>query len=152
MQEDKEGLFDTIRTLDGALRLMAPMIATMKVNRERMRQAVRQDFSNATDIADYLVNKGLPFRQAHEIIGKLVLHCIQQGVFLPDLPLETYKTFSALFEEDIYEVLKPERVVNARNVYGGTASGQVAGAIGRAEAELAAVREWAANRAERDKF
>jgi len=152
MQEDKEGLFDTVRTLDGALRLMAPMIATMKVNRERMRQAVREDFSNATDIADYLVNKGLPFRQAHEIIGKLVLHCIQKGVFLLDLPLETYKTFSSLFEEDIYEVLRPERVVNARNVYGGTASGRVAGAIERAEAELAAVREWAEKQAERDVF
>src|SRR5690606_40985790 len=85
-------------------------------------------------------------------IGKLVLHCIQKGVFLPDLPLETYKTFSSLFEEDIYEVLRPERVVNARNVYGGTASGRVAGAIERAEAELAAVREWAEKQAERDVF
>lgn len=151
MQEDKEGMFDTVRTLDGALRLMAPMIATMTVNKDRMRQAVREDFSNATDIADYLVNKGMPFRQAHEVIGKLVLHCIRQGVYLLDLPLETYKTFSELFEADIFDVLQPERVVNARNVYGGTAAPQVSAAIGRAEAALAETREWVANRETLDK-
>ena len=142
MQEDKEGMFDTVATLRGALRLMAPMIATMKVNRERMREAVSRDFSNATDIADYLVNKGVPFRQAHEIIGKLVLHCIRQGKYLPDLSIDEYKQFSKLFEADVYDVLRPERVVNARDVYGGTASRQVAGAIGRAEARLAETAEW----------
>ncbi len=85
MQEDKEGMFDTVRTLQGALQLFAPMITTMKVNKDRMRQAVNQDFSNATDIADFLVGKGLPFRQAHEVIGKTVLYCIQQGKYLLDL-------------------------------------------------------------------
>ena len=126
MQEDKEGMFDTVRTLQGALQLFAPMIATMKVNKERMRQAVNQDFSNATDIADYLVNKGLPFRQAHEVIGKTVLYCIQNKKYLLDLSIEEFKKFSTLFESDIYAVLQPEQVVNARNVYGGTASNQVA--------------------------
>ena len=142
MQEDKEGMFDSLATLQGALQLMAPMIATMKVNRDRMRQAVNQDFSNATDIADYLVNKGLPFRQAHEIIGKLVLHCIQNNIYLLDLSLDQYKTFSTLFADDIYEVLQPEHVVNARNVYGGTASLQVTAAISRAELSVAEAVAW----------
>jgi argininosuccinate lyase len=142
MQEDKEGMFDTVRTLQGALQLFAPMIETMKVNRERMRRAVSEDFSNATDIADYLVGKGLPFRQAHEVIGKTVLYCIQQKKFLLDLTLEEFHQFSSLFEEDIYEVLKPENVVNARNVYGGTATNQVQQAIERAEKAIRQTEEW----------
>jgi argininosuccinate lyase len=142
MQEDKEGMFDTVRTLQGALQLLAPMTATMKVNRERMRQAVNQDFSNATDIADYLVNKGLPFRQAHEVIGKIVLYCIQNKQYLLDLGIEEFRKFSELFDEEIYQVLQPEQVVNARNVYGGTASGQVASAIGRAEEHAGRTSAW----------
>jgi argininosuccinate lyase len=142
MQEDKEGMFDTVKTLQGALQLLAPMIATMKVNKDRMRQAVNQDFSNATDIADYLVNKGLPFRQAHEVIGKTVLYCIQNSKFLLDLKLDEFHQFSKLFENDIYQVLQPEQVVNARNVYGGTASNQVEEAIGRAEKMLEQTNEW----------
>ncbi|MCG7407966.1 argininosuccinate lyase [Paenibacillus sp. ACRRX] len=142
MQEDKEGMLDTVSTLDGALRLFAPMIATMKVNRDRMRQAVRQDFSNATDIADFLVNKGLPFRQAHEVIGKTVLYCIQKNVYLLDLSLEEFKQFSPLFDETIYEVLQPEQVVNARNVYGGTATVQVQAAVGRASEALKKTESW----------
>nr|WP_275901019.1 argininosuccinate lyase [Paenibacillus periandrae] len=142
MQEDKEGMFDTVRTLQGALQLYAPMVSTMKVNKDRMRQAVNQDFSNATDIADYLVNKGLPFRQAHEVIGKTVLYCIQNGKFLLDLKIEEYHQFSELFESDIYAVLQPEQVVNARNVYGGTATGQVSAAISRAEAVKLQTDEW----------
>lgn len=142
MQEDKEGMFDTVRTLQGALQLFAPMVSTMKVNTERMRQAVNQDFSNATDIADYLVNKGLPFRQAHEVIGKTVLYCIQNKKYLLDMSIEEFKTFSELFESDIYAVLQPEQVVNARNVYGGTASNQVSEAIGRAEQVLAESQSW----------
>ncbi len=142
MQEDKEGMLDTVATLQGALQLMAPMVATMKVNRERMRQAVNQDFSNATDIADYLVNKGMPFRQAHEVIGKLVLYCIQNGKFLLDLTIEEYHEFSKLFAADIFEVLQPEHVVNARNVLGGTAAEQVQAAIVRAEAWAVEADAW----------
>ncbi|WP_079914275.1 argininosuccinate lyase [Paenibacillus sp. 32352] len=142
MQEDKEGMLDTVRTLQGALQLYAPMVSTMKVNKDRMRQAVNQDFSNATDIADYLVNKGLPFRQAHEVIGKTVLYCIQNGKFLLDLKLEEFHQFSTLFEQDIYKVLQPEQVVNARNVYGGTASNQVSEAIARAEVVINHTNEW----------
>ncbi|MCZ8514905.1 argininosuccinate lyase [Paenibacillus filicis] len=142
MQEDKEGMFDTVRTLQGALQLFAPMVSTMKVNKDRMRQAVNQDFSNATDIADYLVGKGMPFRQAHEVIGKTVLYCIQNGKFLLDLGLGEFHQFSKLFDQDIYNVLQPERVVNARNVYGGTAGNQVSEAIGRAEEAVGRTNGW----------
>ncbi|WP_145139494.1 argininosuccinate lyase [Paenibacillus sp. Y412MC10] len=144
MQEDKEGMFDTVATLEGALQLFAPMIATMKVNKSRMREAVNQDFSNATDIADFLVGKGLPFRQAHEVIGKTVLYCIQQGKYLLDLTLEEFQQFSPLFDDTIYEVLRPETVVNARNVYGGTATDQVAEAIKRGEVLLSMTEQWLA--------
>ncbi|MEQ6388948.1 argininosuccinate lyase [Bacillaceae bacterium S4-13-58] len=129
MQEDKEGMFDTVETLEGSLKLLAPMIETMTVNREVMRQAVNQDFSNATDIADYLVTKGLAFREAHEIIGKIVLYSIKNGKFLLDLTMEEYKQFSILFEEDIYKVLAPDNVVAARSSFGGTAQKQVAAQI-----------------------
>ncbi|RKN78895.1 argininosuccinate lyase [Paenibacillus ginsengarvi] len=142
MQEDKEGMFDTVRTLQGALQLFAPMIATMKINRDRMRQAVNQDFSNATDIADYLASKGMPFRQAHEVIGKTVLYCIQNNKYLLDLTLAEFLQFSDLFDDRIYKVLQPENVVNARKVYGGTATAQVSGAIERAEAALAQSSAW----------
>ncbi|HBU83381.1 MAG TPA: argininosuccinate lyase [Paenibacillus sp.] len=146
MQEDKEGMFDTVATLEGALQLFAPMIATMTVNKGRMRQAVNQDFSNATDIADFLVGEGLPFRQAHEVIGKTVLYCIQNGKYLLDLTIDEFRQFSPLFDERIYDVLQPEAVVNARNVYGGTASNQVAEAIGRSEKVLEMTEQWITNR------
>lgn len=142
MQEDKEGMFDTVRTLEGALKLFAPMVATMIVNEKRMRQAVEQDFSNATDIADYLVGKGVPFRQAHEIIGRTVLYCIQNGKYLLDLELNEFKQFSEWFDESIYTILQPEQVVNARDVYGGTAQVQVMNAISRAEKKLVETRNW----------
>jgi argininosuccinate lyase len=151
MQEDKEGMFDTVKTLQGALQLFAPMIATMKVNTDRMRQAVNQDFSNATDIADFLVGKGMPFRQAHEVIGKTVLYCIEQNKYLLDLTLDEFKKFSALFDDSIYAVLQPEQVVNARNVYGGTAKEQVIAAIGRADASLAEIAAWVADYLERSR-
>jgi argininosuccinate lyase len=145
MQEDKEGMFDTVRTLQGALQLFAPMIATMKVNRNVMRQAVNEDFSNATDIADYLAAKGLPFRKAHEVIGKIVLYCIEQKKYLLDLSLEEYLQFSKLFDETIFNVLQPESVVNARNVFGGTAKNQVLQAIERADEQLRSSRDWVEN-------
>ncbi|WP_020619557.1 argininosuccinate lyase [Paenibacillus daejeonensis] len=151
MQEDKEGMFDTVRTMQGALQLFAPMVATMKVNKERMRQAVNQDFSNATDIADFLVGKGLPFRQAHEVIGKTVLYCIEQNKYLLDLTLEEFKQFSDLFDDRIFAILQPEAVVDARNVYGGTARGQVSEAIGRAEQQQGLTASWVSEYAEKSK-
>lgn len=125
MQEDKEGVFDTAETLEGALRLLAPMLETMTVYKENMYRAVKEDYSNATDIADYLAAKGIPFREAHEVIGKIVLYAIQQEKFLLDLSLEEYQSFSPLFQEDIYKVLAPMNVVNARKSEGGTGKEQV---------------------------
>ncbi|CAG9621653.1 argininosuccinate lyase [Sutcliffiella rhizosphaerae] len=133
MQEDKEGMFDTVKTLDGTLRLLAPMIETMIVKQENMYSAVSQDFSNATDIADYLVTKGLPFRQAHEIIGKIVLHAINNDKFLLDLSLEEYTQFSPYFSEDIFQILLPKQVVQARVSEGGTSFEQVEQQIQLAE-------------------
>jgi len=136
MQEDKEGMFDTIETLDGALILVQGMIASMTVNKERMLQSVKEDFSNATDYADYLVTKGIPFREAHEIVGKTVLYCIEQKKYLLDLSLEEYHQFSNKVEEDIYGKLQPEQVVNARQSYGGTAKAAVMESIEEAKGQL----------------
>jgi len=136
LQEDKEGMFDTVETLEGSLMLLAPMIETMTVNKDVMRKAINNDFSNATDIADYLVRKGLPFRDAHEVIGKIVLYAIQSNKFLLDLSFEEYQSFSPLFEEDIYVVLAPEHVVSVRNSFGGTAPEQVKKQIKLAEGKL----------------
>ncbi|MGD6966206.1 argininosuccinate lyase [Rossellomorea vietnamensis] len=136
MQEDKEGMFDTVETLEGSLGLLGPMIETMKVNKDAMREAVNQDFSNATDIADYLVTKGVPFRDAHEIIGKIVLYALNENKFLLNLTMKEYKQFSHLFSEDIYTVLSPEHVVGARQSYGGTSPSQVSEQIKLAEKKL----------------
>ncbi|MGF2614800.1 argininosuccinate lyase [Rossellomorea vietnamensis] len=136
MQEDKEGMFDTVDTLEGSLGLLGPMIETMTVNKEAMREAVNQDFSNATDIADYLVTKGVAFRDAHEIIGKIVLYALNENKFLLNLNMEEFKQFSPLFSEDIYTVLSPEHVVGARQSYGGTSPSQVREQIKLAEEKL----------------
>ncbi|CAH2715648.1 Argininosuccinate lyase [Neobacillus rhizosphaerae] len=136
LQEDKEGMFDTVETLEGSLKLLAPMIESMTVNKDVMRKAINNDFSNATDIADYLVRKGLPFREAHEVIGKIVLYAIQSNKFLLDLSFAEYQGFSRLFEEDIYVVLAPEHVVAVRNSFGGTSPEQVRGQIKLAEKKL----------------
>lgn len=136
MQEDKEGMFDTVSTLEGSLRLLSPMIATMQVNKERMRAAVAEDYSNATDVADYLAAKGTSFREAHEITGKLVLYAIQQKKYLLELTLEEYRQFSPLFDETIYDVLQPEHVVSARKSQGGTAPEMVRKQIEQAKEKL----------------
>ena len=93
LQEDKEGFFDAVDTVKFSLAVYSDMISTMTVNVEKMEQAVSKDFSNATDLADYLVRKGLPFRQAHEVVGKCVAYAIHQGKFLPEISLEEYKLF-----------------------------------------------------------
>lgn len=142
MQEDKEGMFDTMETLKGALALFAPMIETMEVKQEEMYAAVAEDFSNATDLADYLVNKDLPFREAHAVVGQVVLYCIQEDKYLLDLSLEDFQSFSELIDEDIYHVLSPEAVVNARDVVGGTAKNRVEDQIALAENRLTETKAW----------
>lgn len=126
MQEDKEGMFDTMETVLGSLKIFEGMVLTMTVNKARLHSAVHSDFSNATELADYLATKGMPFREAHEVTGKLVFTCIQQGIYLLDLPLEEMQKESALIEEDIYAVLAPEAAVSRRNSLGGTGFEQVA--------------------------
>jgi argininosuccinate lyase len=137
MQEDKEGMFDTVKTVTGSLKIFAGMIRTMKVKNEQMEKATKNDFSNATELADYLSDKGIPFREAHEIVGKLVLTCVDKGCFLGDLPLDEFKKANTLFEEDIYEVLDPYTAVKRRNSAGGTGFKQVNIAIEKAKKYLA---------------
>ncbi|OIJ12415.1 argininosuccinate lyase [Anaerobacillus alkalilacustris] len=133
MQEDKEGMFDTVHTVKGSLQIFAGMIETMKVLDKNMEKATNEDFSNATELADYLASKGMPFRAAHEVVGKLVLHCIQNNKFLLDLSMEEFKEASDLFSGDIYHVLEPKTVVARRNSAGGTGFEQVKEAIVKAE-------------------
>jgi len=137
LQEDKERLFDAVDTVKRCLQVMTGMLATLRFNTERMAQAVRQDFSNATDLADYLVRKGLPFREAHEVVGRAVLACIQQGKFLADCSLEELKGFSPLIEQDVYEAIAPETCVRLRTSLGGTAPAEVERQLNMAEAILA---------------
>ncbi|MGG4451701.1 argininosuccinate lyase [Brevibacillus porteri] len=142
MQEDKEGMFDTVATIHGALALLTPMIKTMQVKADRMRQAVTNDFSNATDLADYLVRKDMPFRQAHEVVGRTVLYCIEQQKYLLDLTLEEFQGFSEAIGADVYDALAVETVVNARNVLGGTARNQVEVQIDWYRKQLVETHAW----------
>ncbi|MBR1420976.1 MAG: argininosuccinate lyase [Selenomonadaceae bacterium] len=125
LQEDKEGLFDAIDTLKFSLAVYEQIIRGMKIRKDNMRRAVDEDFSNATDLADYLVKKGIPFRDAHEISGKLVHECISRGIYLKDLSLEDFKKFSAAIDQDIFEAIDPVTCVESRNSLGGTSSIQV---------------------------
>lgn len=120
MQEDKEGVFDALDTLYFALDIYAGMISTMTVNGDHTREVLESDFSNATDMADYLAKKGLPFRQAHAVVGSAVHYCIEHHKVLLDLSMEEFRSMSPLFEEDIKEALSIENCVKNRESYGGT--------------------------------
>lgn len=120
MQEDKEGVFDALDTLYFALDIYTGMISTMTVNGDHTRQVLESDFSNATDMADYLAKKGLPFRQAHAVVGNAVHYCIEHHKVLLDLSMEEFRSMSPLFEEDIKEALSIENCVKNRESYGGT--------------------------------
>ena len=135
MQEDKEPLFDTIDTVKGSLKIFADMIAQMSVRKENMRGAAGRGYSTATDVADYLVRKGLPFRQAHEVVGKTVGYCEQTGKDIPELSIEEFRKFSADIGEDIYDFVTLEASVNARAATGGTARSAVEREIARAREE-----------------
>lgn len=124
-QEDKEPLFDTVKTVIDTLRIYADMMRGVTVKPENMRAAVMQGFATATDLADYLVKKGLPFRDSHEVVAKAVRMAEEQGQDLSDLPLDVLQSFSKLITEDVYHVLTPEGSLNARNHIGGTAPEQV---------------------------
>ena len=118
MQEDKELTFDAIDTVKGCLALFNGMIDTMKFNKDNMAASAKNGFTNATDAADYLVNHGVPFRDAHGIIGQLVLLCIDKGISLDELPLEEYQKVSPVFQDDIYEAIAMKTCVEKRNTIG----------------------------------
>ncbi len=133
LQEDKELTFDTLDTVLDCLEVAQVVIQTLKVNRSTAQQSVTKDFINATDLADYLVRKGMPFRKAHEVVGKLVLLCESRQIELNALPLEEYQKHSPLIGEDVFEALRLENSLNIRSVAGGTALARVKEAILEAE-------------------
>ena len=136
-QEDKEPLFDTADTLLVTLEIYADMLRGIKVNKEAMRNAATEGFATATDLADYLVKKGTPFRDAHEVVALAVRHAVDKGCDLSDLPLAELQKFSAQISEDVYQVLTLEGSLASRNHIGGTAPAQVKQAIVRARQSLA---------------
>ena len=135
LQEDKEGLFDTVDTLLATLDAMSGMVSTIEVNRDRMGDAAQAGYVLATDVADYLVGKGMPFREAHGVVAKLSSHAAEEGVRLSELPLDAYRRFSPLFEADVLSITV-ESSVKARDIAGGTAFSRVEQAIADARASL----------------
>jgi len=142
LQEDKEGFFDTVDTLLACLGILPEMLESLKFKPEAMRQAASSDFSTATDLADYLVAKGLPFRQAHQVAGQIVKYCEDAGKGLAELDLADYKRFSELFDEGVFRAITPQASVKSRALLGGTAPDQVARALDRDEKILKETKEW----------
>ncbi len=140
MQEDKEALFDTIDTVNGSLQVFAGVISTLKVNREKMKRACKEGYLLATDIADYLVKKGTPFREAHKAVGELVRFAIGKDTRLEDLKIEDYRNFSSLFGQDVFDITLKSSIA-ARNLPGGTSPGQVQNALVGARKSLEENRE-----------
>ena len=136
MQEDKEAIFDAIDTVKMCLEVLAPMVATMKVDADNTYKAAQKGFINATDLADYLTKKGMPFRAAYKIVGQIVAVCIQKGEVLDTLPLETYQTYSELFEQDLYEEIALETCVAKRTSLGGASPSSVKQQIAYVRKEL----------------
>jgi argininosuccinate lyase len=136
MQEDKEPLFDTIDTVAGSLTVMTTVLQNINLRGDRMAAAATADYSNATDLADYLVRKGLAFRRAHELVGKIVNHALSQGKQLAELPLGDYRLHSPLFDEDLYDSISIEASLANHRATGGTATDRVAEALERARREL----------------
>ena len=136
MQEDKEGVFDTVKTIIPCLKVMTGMIKTLSVHPDKMAAATQNDFSNATELADYLATKGIPFRQAHAIVGNLVYEGLQSGKNLQDISLADYQKIDPRIEEDVYQVLDPKVAVQRRTSLGGTGFDQVKAQIKQAHAEL----------------
>ncbi|MGN1083753.1 MAG: argininosuccinate lyase, partial [Lachnospiraceae bacterium] len=136
MQEDKELTFDTIDTVKGCLALFTGMISTMTIHPKTMEASAKNGFTNATDAADYLVNHGVPFRDAHGIVGRLVLFCEQKGIALDDMTLEEYQAISPVFEADIFDAIRMETCVTKRNTLGAPGPAVMEEVIARNEAYL----------------
>ncbi|MBO0857459.1 MAG: argininosuccinate lyase [Chloracidobacterium sp.] len=136
LQEDKEALFDTIDALTGSLRVAATVLRNIELDRERARAAAITDYTNATDLADYLVRKGLEFRKAHEVIGHVVVYAIDQGRELQELTIDECRRFSPLFDEDLFDAISLESSLAGKNQIGGTSPEQVREELARARAEF----------------
>lgn len=136
MQEDKEGVFDTVDTLKQILPIFAGLIETMRINKEKMSEATQKGFLAATDIADYLAGKGIPYRQAHKIVGKIVKDCEKKSRQFEDLTLEEWKKYSPLFKEDIFDFIRIEKCIERRNIIGGTARKQIKKQIEKAKKNI----------------
>jgi argininosuccinate lyase len=135
-QEDKESLFDTIDTLSGSLSVMTTVLRNLSIRRERMIDAASRDYLNATELADYLVRKGIPFRQAHELVGRIVLYGLEQGKQLDEISLEEYRQFSSLLSEDVYEALSLNAALAGKAAPGGTSPERVIEAVEEAKIRL----------------
>jgi argininosuccinate lyase len=136
LQEDKEPLFDTVDTVKSSLQIMARLIEKVEVDRERMLQAASEEYTNATDLADYLVMKGIPFREAHQITGKAVQYAEKKGAKLDDLTLDEFRSFSPTIGEDVFDYIRIEGSIDHRQSIGGTARQRVAQQIKKAKKEL----------------
>jgi len=132
MQEDKEPVFDTVSTLETSLFLMSKMIDSIQVNKEKMEEGTKGDFSTATELADYLAKKGLTFREAHKLIGTIVIYCLENKKNLENLTLSELKSFHKNFNGKALEILKPQSAVEAKNSYGGTSLKRVKESIQKA--------------------
>ena len=133
MQEDKEPLFDTVSTLNTSLFLMSKMIETMQINKEKMEKGTKGDFSTATELADYLVKKGLSFREAHKLVGNIVIYCLENKKILEDLTLSELNFFHKDFNKDVLKILKPQSAIDAKDSYGGTSLKKVKDSIQKAK-------------------
>lgn len=136
MQEDKERIFDTIDTVKSSLKIYTGLIPGLKINSKKMREAVREGFMTATDMADYLVRKGLPFRKAHSIIGKIVRFALEQGKNLDEIPLKSFRLFSGLIDKDVYQYLSPEKSLYLKSSLGGTSRRNVLQRIKRLKIKM----------------
>lgn len=140
MQEDKEAIFDAVDTVKMCFPVFTKMIASMKVKSKNMYKAAQGGFTNATDIADYLVKKGIPFRSAHEIIGKMVLYCIENNKAIDELSMDEFKVFSDKIEDDVYQEISLEKCVSGRNLPGGPAIESVMQSIEKAKKFLSEIK------------
>ncbi len=136
MQEDKEPMFDTVEVIKKSLTVMTGMISTVHIKQENMTDSLKGDFSNTTELADYLVKKGIAFREAHRIVGEIVLYCIDKKKNIEHLNLEEFKNFHSTFQDDVLSILSPADVVNSKNSYGGTSIEKVKESIKEAEKTL----------------
>ena len=136
MQEDKEAVFDAVDTLNASLAVTATVLRNISLNEERARDAASHGYLNATELADYLVRKGVPFREAHETVGRIVVQAIERGVELGDLSLDDLKSHSSLIEQDVFESLSLEQTLATKSQTGGTAPGRVAEELIAARARL----------------